>query len=101
MAKVIVEHEGKRHEFEGSYVIDFAINSIDKSPMEVDGLHCGKGNIGDLVVALGRTVGTIVDKLVDHEPAKRALIWDEFMKSLLDIKDTESEENKDVDESNI
>lgn len=89
MAKVIVEHEGKRHEFEGSYVIGFAINSIDKSPMEVDGLHCGKGNIGDLVVALGRTVGTIVDNLVGYEPAKKVLIWDEFIKALIGNKKEE------------
>ena len=92
MAKVIVEHKGERHEFEGSYVIGFAINSIDKSPMEVDGLHCGKGNIGDLVVALGRTVGAMVDNLVDYEPASRSQIWNVFIKALMGITEVESGE---------
>lgn len=89
MAKVIVECEGKKTEFEGNYVLGIAINSIDKSPMEVDGLHCGEGNIGDLIVALGRTVGTMVDNLVGYEPAKKVLIWDEFIKALMGNKKEE------------
>lgn len=92
MAKIIVECEGKRHEFERNYVLGFAIKSIDKSPMEVDGLHCGEGNIGDLAVALGRTVGAMVDNLVDYEPASRSQIWNVFIKALMGITEVESEE---------
>lgn len=101
MAKVIVEYKGRKTEFEGNYVLGIAINSIDKDPMEAEGLQCGNVNVGDLAVALGRTVGTLVDNLADNEPEKQALIWDEFIKALMGSKKIESEENNDVDESNI
>ena len=43
MAKVIVECEGKRHEFEGAYVIGFAIDALDEEHVAVDGMHYGWG----------------------------------------------------------
>lgn len=89
MAKVVVEYKGRKTEFEGNYVFGIAINSIDKNHTEVDGLQCGSANTDDLVVALGRTVGTLVDKLADFEPEKQALIWDEFIKVLMKNREEE------------
>lgn len=99
MAKVIVECEGERHEFEGSYVIGFAIDASDKEHAAVDGIHCGEGYIDNKVLALGGIVRSILDNLAEGDFSMHAALCSLFLEELFNYE--ESEENKDVDESNI
>lgn len=99
MAKIIVECEGKRHEFEGSYVIGFAIDASDKEHVAADGMHYGWGRTCNKVLALSGIVRSILDSLAEGDVSMRAALCSLFLEELLNYE--ESEENKDVDESNI
>ena len=67
MAKVIVEHEGKRHEFEGSYVIGFAIDASDEAHVAVNGMHYGWGRTRNKAIALGGIVRSALYSLFLEE----------------------------------
>lgn len=99
MAKVIVEHEGERHEFEGSYVIGFAIDASNEEHVAVDGMHYGWGRTRNKAIALGGIVRSMLDDLADGDASIHSALCGLFLEELLNYK--ESEENKDVDESNI
>lgn len=91
MAKVIVECEGKRHEFEGAYVIGFAIDASDKEHVTADGMHYGWGRTRNKAIALGGIVRSMLDNLAEGDVSMHSALCSLFLEELLDYKESEEE----------
>lgn len=91
MAKVIVECEGKRHEFEGTYVIGFAIDASDKEHVTADGMHYGWGYTRNKAIALGGIVRSILDSLAEGDVSMHSALCSLFLEKLLNYEESEEE----------
>ena len=91
MAKIIVECEGKRHEFEGAYVIGFAIDASDEEHVAVDGMHYGWGRTRNKAIALGGIVRSILDSLAEGDVSMHSALCSLFLEKLLNYEESEEE----------
>lgn len=86
-----MECEGKRHEFEGAYVIGFAIDASDEEHVAVDGMHYGWRRTRNKAIALGGIVHSILDSLAEGDVSMHSALCSLFLEKLLNYEESKEE----------
>lgn len=86
-----MECEGKRHEFEGAYVIGFAIDASDEEHVTADGMHYGWGRTRNKAIALGEIVHSILDSLAEGDVSMHSALCSLFLEKLLNYEESKEE----------
>lgn len=100
MVKAILRFENTAFDAEGDFGVALVINKDDKKGITARAVSAGSGNVATVAYGLGQIMGRTLEKLAMESESNVRHVFTKFADGMFDGCE-ESEENKDVDESNI